>query len=61
MLKNYFKVAFRSLLKRKGYSLINILGLATGNAGKPLAQRRAPFGDTMAIGGPGEIGGSTPT
>ncbi len=32
MLKNYFKVAFRSLLKRKGYSLINILGLATGMA-----------------------------
>lgn len=32
MLKNYFKVAFRSLLKRKGYSLINIFGLATGMA-----------------------------
>lgn len=32
MLKNYFRVAFRSLLKRKGYSLINILGLATGMA-----------------------------
>jgi putative ABC transport system permease protein len=32
MLKNYFKVAFRSLLKRKGYSLINIMGLATGMA-----------------------------
>ena len=32
MLKNYFKVALRSLLKRKGYSLINILGLATGMA-----------------------------
>lgn len=30
MIKNYFKVAFRSLLKRKGYSLINIMGLATG-------------------------------
>ena len=32
MLKNYFKVAIRSLLKRKGYTLINILGLATGMA-----------------------------
>ena len=32
MLKNYFKVAFRNLLKRKGFSLINILGLATGMA-----------------------------
>lgn len=32
MLKNYFKVAIRSLLKRKGYSAINILGLATGMA-----------------------------
>ncbi|HEV7334194.1 MAG TPA: ABC transporter permease [Flavisolibacter sp.] len=32
MLKNYLKVAIRSLLKRKGYSLINVLGLATGMA-----------------------------
>ena len=32
MLKNYFRVALRSLLKRKGYSFINILGLATGMA-----------------------------
>jgi putative ABC transport system permease protein len=32
MLKNYFKVAIRSLLKRKAYTLINILGLATGMA-----------------------------
>lgn len=32
MLTNYFRVALRSLLKRKGYSLINILGLATGMA-----------------------------
>src|SRR5574339_390850 len=30
MFKNYFKVAVRNLLKRKGFSLINILGLATG-------------------------------
>ena len=32
MFKNYFKVAFRNLLKRKGFSLINILGLAIGMA-----------------------------
>ena len=30
MLLNYFKVAFRSLLRRKTFSLINILGLAVG-------------------------------
>jgi putative ABC transport system permease protein len=32
MFKNYFTVAFRNLVKRKGFSLINILGLATGMA-----------------------------
>jgi putative ABC transport system permease protein len=32
MLKNYFKVAFRNLIKQKGYSFINITGLATGMA-----------------------------
>ena len=32
MLKNYFKVAMRNLLKRKVYTAINILGLATGMA-----------------------------
>src|SRR6476620_12660932 len=32
MLKNFFKVAFRNLVKRKAYTLINILGLATGMA-----------------------------
>ncbi|OKS85956.1 ABC transporter permease [Mucilaginibacter polytrichastri] len=32
MFKNYLKVALRSLLKRKVFSLINILGLATGMA-----------------------------
>ncbi len=30
MFKNYFKVAFRNLVRYKGYSLINILGLAIG-------------------------------
>jgi len=30
MFKNYLKIAWRNLAKRKGYSIINILGLATG-------------------------------
>ena len=32
MFGNYWKVALRSLLKRKGFTLINLLGLATGMA-----------------------------
>ncbi|RFS16560.1 ABC transporter permease [Emticicia sp. C21] len=32
MISNYFKIAFRNLLKHKGYSLINIAGLAIGLA-----------------------------
>src|SRR5258705_5084509 len=32
MIKNYFKIALRNLLKSKGYSSINIIGLATGMA-----------------------------
>jgi putative ABC transport system permease protein len=32
MFSNYWKVALRSLLKRKGFTLINMLGLATGMA-----------------------------
>ncbi|HVS98511.1 MAG TPA: ABC transporter permease [Puia sp.] len=32
MFRNYWKVAARSLLKRKGFTVINILGLATGMA-----------------------------
>ena len=32
MLKNFFKVAFRNLWKNKGFSLINITGLAIGMA-----------------------------
>ncbi|MDQ6903254.1 MAG: ABC transporter permease [Bacteroidota bacterium] len=32
MFKNYFKIAWRNLIKSKVYSLINILGLATGMA-----------------------------
>jgi ABC-type antimicrobial peptide transport system permease subunit len=32
MLKNYFKIAFRNLLRNKGFSTINILGLAIGMA-----------------------------
>ncbi|WP_207435037.1 ABC transporter permease [Sabulibacter ruber] len=30
MLKNYFKIAWRNLLRHKAYSAINIIGLATG-------------------------------
>ena len=30
MIRNYFKIAFRNLLRYKGYSLINILGLTAG-------------------------------
>lgn len=32
MLKNYFKTAFRSLMRSKGYTIINIAGLAVGIA-----------------------------
>jgi putative ABC transport system permease protein len=32
MFKNYFKIAFRNLWKHKGYSAINIFGLAVGLA-----------------------------
>jgi len=32
MLRNYFKTAWRNLIRNKGYSAINIIGLATGMA-----------------------------
>jgi putative ABC transport system permease protein len=32
MLKNYFKIAFRNLIRNKGFSVINIFGLAIGMA-----------------------------
>ena len=32
MIKNYFKIAWRNLVKSKGYSAINIGGLAVGMA-----------------------------
>ncbi|MDF7815952.1 ABC transporter permease [Runella sp. MFBS21] len=32
MIRNYFKIAFRNLLKHKGYSFINVAGLAMGMA-----------------------------
>lgn len=32
MFKNYFKIAFRNIIKHKGYSFINISGLALGMA-----------------------------
>jgi len=30
MIKNYLKIAFRNILRHKGYSIINIIGLAVG-------------------------------
>jgi putative ABC transport system permease protein len=36
MIKNYLKVAFRNLVKHKGYAFINILGLAVGMAASVL-------------------------
>ncbi len=36
MLKNYFKIAFRTLWKNKAYAFINIIGLAIGIAGATL-------------------------
>src|SRR5688572_7961172 len=33
MLRNYFKVALRNLIRYKGFSFINILGLAIGITG----------------------------
>src|SRR5882724_1755608 len=36
MLKNYFKTAWRSLIKGKSFSIINITGLAIGMAGAAL-------------------------
>ncbi|MCO4291839.1 ABC transporter permease [Solitalea sp. MAHUQ-68] len=36
MLRNYFKIAFRNLLRNKGFSIINISGLAIGMAGAML-------------------------
>ena len=32
MWKNYFKIAYRNLLKKKVYSFINIVGLGIGMA-----------------------------
>ena len=36
MLKNYLKIAWRSLLRNKSFSLINIAGLAIGMAAAAL-------------------------
>ena len=36
MIKNYFKVALRNLVKHKNFTLINVLGLAFGLAASAL-------------------------
>jgi len=36
MLKNYLKITWRSLLRQKAFSLINIIGLAIGMASAAL-------------------------
>lgn len=43
MLKNYLKIAFRSLLKNKVFSLINIVGLAIGMAACLLIMQYVSF------------------
>lgn len=43
MLKNYFKIAFRNLFRHKGYSLINITGLAIGIAACLIILRYVQF------------------
>src|SRR5271169_3897560 len=43
MLRNYFKIAFRSLWRHKGYSIINIAGLAVGMAAFFLIYRYVRF------------------
>ena len=32
MIRNYFKIAVRNLIRRKSYSILNIIGLSTGLA-----------------------------
>jgi hypothetical protein len=43
MFKNYLTIAFRSLLRHKGFSLINILGLAIGMAACLLIMQYVSF------------------
>jgi putative ABC transport system permease protein len=43
MIKNYFKIAWRSIIKQKGYSLINIIGLAIGVAACLLILQHVSF------------------
>ncbi len=43
MFSNYFKTAYRNILRNKGYSLINIVGLALGLAIFSMAALLAEF------------------
>jgi len=43
MFSNYFKTAYRNILRNKGYSLINIVGLALGLAIISMAALLAEF------------------
>lgn len=50
MIKNYFKVAFRNLWKNKGYSAINIFGLAIGLVTFMAEQRNKEIGIRKVLG-----------
>src|SRR5947209_4594610 len=43
MFQNYFKTAWRNVLRHKGYSIINILGLAIGIAASLLILQYVSF------------------
>ncbi len=43
MLKNYFRISFRNLVKHKAYTFINVFGLATGLAAFLLIQQYVQF------------------
>ena len=40
MIGNYWNSAYRNLMKRKGFSFINVFGLAVGTVGIGIAPKR---------------------